>query len=445
MIQLSEILVKSNSNDMSSFFKLERRTSLVYKELISRNIYASSAYKLPESLKKIYDKSVSTFNSEMLALNETNNKTPSPLKKKHKILNVLSVCRQSILLYDNKNYLNTIEEGKTSYLHIKTEILQNKPKIDTLLKKDYRLLTEDFSSRKSNCDFNENDFFSKNKNFNLKRNNQIEINVCNTSNNPQEDRFCRICKEDETALNQLISICNCIGSVKYSHSECIIKYIKNISPFRNQLLRKKCEICGCYFKYKIDKKKMCVLNLKNRKVSLHLTSSLLFFTVFLILTVYNIVIFEFDFLRIILAFVFLLISISILFSVRRHIKYSQKEEWILWDKKDIQKCEKVSNTIDMFEKNRNCIEEFKEEKTRNYEHKFKSCSPKKRSKVESSLHRIKKSPCSEGTNKKKEKVHYQISKFNDSSSLKKLPENSFNIPEEDELLGITININNFNI
>ena len=86
-MQINNII--ENNNDILSFLKLERRTSIIYKELLSRNIFASSAYELPETLKKIYNKSISQF--KLPASLDKENKT-SPLHEKQYILDFLSYC-----------------------------------------------------------------------------------------------------------------------------------------------------------------------------------------------------------------------------------------------------------------------------------------------------------------------------------------------------------------
>ena len=115
-----------NELDINSFLVLERRTSLIYKELLSRRIIASSAYKLPDSLNRIYNKSISIFNYSGVGnessstcikncdnspnMQNSYNKTPSPLKKKQHIIEVLSKCRQ--------NFTNKIKTGKSNLMEI---------------------------------------------------------------------------------------------------------------------------------------------------------------------------------------------------------------------------------------------------------------------------------------------------------------------------------------
>jgi hypothetical protein len=51
---------------------------------------------------------------------------------------------------------------------------------------------------------------------------------------------CRICYEGSTFINPLISVCECKGSVEFSHTRCLIKWIKTTE---NESFRSICEMC----------------------------------------------------------------------------------------------------------------------------------------------------------------------------------------------------------
>ena len=57
-----------------------------------------------------------------------------------------------------------------------------------------------------------------------------------------EDRFCRICAELNEETNQLISPCNCKGTLKYVHQNCLKKSIEITR-------RLNCSICKSNFKH----------------------------------------------------------------------------------------------------------------------------------------------------------------------------------------------------
>ena len=86
--------------------KLIDRTSEIYKELISKNINSSSAYKLPEKISN-FSKSLSK-EKNYLEINELNRKKSSDENNSYdklNILNLMSYCRKTltIKISSNKN------------------------------------------------------------------------------------------------------------------------------------------------------------------------------------------------------------------------------------------------------------------------------------------------------------------------------------------------------
>lgn len=81
------------------------------------------------------------------------------------------------------------------------------------------------------------------KPFTLKRllSNQIEKKILDVELN---NRKCKICFEKETAENPLIAPCQCSGSIKYVHNDCLKKWI--IGKESN-VAKAKCEICQTYY------------------------------------------------------------------------------------------------------------------------------------------------------------------------------------------------------
>ena len=51
---------------------------------------------------------------------------------------------------------------------------------------------------------------------------------------------CRICYEGSSLANPLVSVCECRGSVEFSHTRCLVKWIKTTE---NDLFRNICEMC----------------------------------------------------------------------------------------------------------------------------------------------------------------------------------------------------------
>lgn len=69
-----------------------------------------------------------------------------------------------------------------------------------------------------------------------------------------EEIICRICLSEEEPDNPIISPCNCTGSVKYIHLECIREWLegkkhKKETPFVNSYIWRglECEICKAFY------------------------------------------------------------------------------------------------------------------------------------------------------------------------------------------------------
>jgi len=72
---------------------------------------------------------------------------------------------------------------------------------------------------------------------------------------PIEEKCCRICLSEEEPGNPIISPCNCTGSVKYIHLDCIREWLegkkhKKCTPFVNSYIWRglECEICKAFYK-----------------------------------------------------------------------------------------------------------------------------------------------------------------------------------------------------
>jgi E3 ubiquitin-protein ligase DOA10 len=73
------------------------------------------------------------------------------------------------------------------------------------------------------------------------------------------EKECRICLDScEEEDNKLLNICECKGSIKYIHKECVMKWIKE----RNGNTR--CELC----KTKYDKEKLKINPIEKFKILL---------------------------------------------------------------------------------------------------------------------------------------------------------------------------------
>ena len=57
---------------------------------------------------------------------------------------------------------------------------------------------------------------------------------------------CRICYEDGSLLNPLLSSCECKGSIQYSHRRCLMKWIKTTE---NESFHRLCEMCMTPYKF----------------------------------------------------------------------------------------------------------------------------------------------------------------------------------------------------
>lgn len=79
---------------------------------------------------------------------------------------------------------------------------------------------------------NNNDNINDNDNDNKILKQEIELSIAD----------CRICYQEEQ-INQLISPCQCNGTNKYIHFDCLIKYIQLMK-------RTECDVCGT--KFRID-------------------------------------------------------------------------------------------------------------------------------------------------------------------------------------------------
>jgi hypothetical protein len=73
--------------------------------------------------------------------------------------------------------------------------------------------------------------------------------TANLSSHSASDIVCRICLEAEAPSNAFISPCNCTGSVKHVHEECLKTWI--VSQDEDCSVSK-CELCGCPFQMDFD-------------------------------------------------------------------------------------------------------------------------------------------------------------------------------------------------
>ena len=71
----------------------------------------------------------------------------------------------------------------------------------------------------------------------------------------QDEICCRICLSEEEPNNPIISPCNCIGTVKYIHLECIREWLegkkhKKETPYVNSYIWRglECEICKQFYR-----------------------------------------------------------------------------------------------------------------------------------------------------------------------------------------------------
>lgn len=75
-----------------------------------------------------------------------------------------------------------------------------------------------------------------------------------------EKKQCRICFENDTQTNPLMAPCNCKGSVKYIHQECLRRWIIILNKNPGKYL---CDICKSPLNVKIKSK--LILSCKNLK------------------------------------------------------------------------------------------------------------------------------------------------------------------------------------
>lgn len=85
--------------------------------------------------------------------------------------------------------------------------------------------------------------------------NSFRVKILKTATIPvlnQENKFCRICYDsDHSNLNKgLITPCNCQGSVKYIHEDCLKTWIT--VHFKDEGGQAKCEICNFVYKMKYE-------------------------------------------------------------------------------------------------------------------------------------------------------------------------------------------------
>jgi len=93
------------------------------------------------------------------------------------------------------------------------------------------------------------EYFSIHLDINLFKNNPVyirDVEVQFDEFKEEEEPECRICLESS---GNLIDVCDCKGSCKYVHKECIETWIKN---FHNDDIRyNKCEICKSNYKLEL--------------------------------------------------------------------------------------------------------------------------------------------------------------------------------------------------
>ena len=91
-----------------------------------------------------------------------------------------------------------------------------------------------------------------------------------SSSEDEEKNICRICLSQEDVENELISPCNCKGSIQLMHSSCFKDYTLSKTTQESSVLA--CELCGFEFKTRIKIKS----NFSFKKLFQEKTNSLLF-------------------------------------------------------------------------------------------------------------------------------------------------------------------------
>lgn len=81
------------------------------------------------------------------------------------------------------------------------------------------------------------------------------MNPVPTPHFTDDQRFCRICKDDESE-EQLITPCKCAGSIRYVHNSCLYCWVDS----RNQ---KNGELCSDNFVCEICKERYAVIIVKS--------------------------------------------------------------------------------------------------------------------------------------------------------------------------------------
>lgn len=79
---------------------------------------------------------------------------------------------------------------------------------------------------------------------------QISLLIVNDNKSNSNLQCCRICYEPEEPSNKLLQPCNCEGSMKYIHEECLKKWIETNST------ELKCEICNESYFIRFQMKKV---------------------------------------------------------------------------------------------------------------------------------------------------------------------------------------------
>jgi len=200
-------LIQSNISNLDEetehLIKLIDRTSEIYKELISKNINTSSAYKLPEKINYL-TKSLSK-ESKFLRITDFRNKHSKNInsnEEKIKVLNLMSICRMTLTNKISskrksriKNSFSPLNHGKSifkqtsdfleDYCLNKTENLNNvdfkNHKIDGLHNKNLLNPTSLYLINK-NYDEDQKRIFDFNNNNEEKNLNQIELYNKNSQN-----------------------------------------------------------------------------------------------------------------------------------------------------------------------------------------------------------------------------------------------------------------------
>ena len=116
---------------------------------------------------------------------------------------------------------------------------------------------------------------------------EIEISSSNSSDSNVDDESvnsdaeCRICLENNSE-EELITVCNCKGSVKYVHKSCIENWINSFPS--NHVNHLKCQLCKT--NYNLDVLEINVETSRENQKEFCIILSLIYFTVLLVIIIF---------------------------------------------------------------------------------------------------------------------------------------------------------------